>query len=157
MNNHLLLECDESEAFPIHIGLLSLVKKVPDYEFFYQVNQLNSFQFSRIDDLKLHGTYYDYFFAVFYAYSTLHKVGFHILSNQSIFSVQKKTITEFFVDEQDVKCLLNNHQEIEYIIKRTDSYADFSVILFPEDNTFAVRELCVNKDEELHDILYYYE
>lgn len=157
MKEPLILQFDEHEAEPISIGLLSLVKKLPDYEFFYKVNQLNSFQFSRVDDLFLHGQYYSYTFAVYYACSVEHKTGFYIISNRSIASEQIHPITEFFIDEQEVKFLLNNYQEVEFIIKTTDFCPSFSVILFPENSIFAIKELSIHQGEELYNTLFYYE
>ena len=53
------IECEDEE---ITLGLVRLAKQVPDFEFFYHVNALNSFQFSRITDLIFQGYYFDYEF-----------------------------------------------------------------------------------------------
>jgi hypothetical protein len=57
-----LYDLDDIEFEDIAIGLVRLAKNIPDHEFFYKINQNNDLTFKRIEDVILHGSYYDYFF-----------------------------------------------------------------------------------------------
>lgn len=150
-----LLEDDNDDD--ITIGLVMLTKQMADYEFFYIINQLNDTEFQRIDDLIKVGENYDYHHSRFKAYFANNKTCIQFISNQSTSSFQKKYPTELFSDECDTNWLLPEHKEVEYIIKTSDSFADFSVILFPENLTFSVHELKINSEDKLYQLLQYYE
>lgn len=148
---------DDSEDDEISIGLVRLAKQMPDYEFFFLINRMNSFCFKRIDDLVTEGIYYSYHYPVFEGYSKDTKDCFHFISNRSSQSIQKKEITELFSDEQDFNFLLNNFQEADYIIKSSEKFPDFSLILLPENLTFQIQEIPLSSNEELYQTLQYYE
>lgn len=148
---------DDFETDDITVGLVRLAKQIPDFEFFFRVNEVNSFTFSRIEDLVLEGNYYSYAFPVFEGYSKVEKTCFRFISNRSSESRLKKEITELFTDEQNIKLLLNNHPDIDYIIKTSDKIADFSLILLPENIAFATQELVLENDSELYQTIQYYE
>ena len=151
----LILDPEEDDV--ISVGLIRLSKKVPEHEFFFQVNQLNPFHFSRIDDFKLEGKFYDNYFARFEAYSRDEKICIHIISNKSHRSVQKNDITELFTGEENHTSLLNYHEDVDYIIKTSDVFQDFSLILLPENLTFQIQEYSLQSGEELYSIFQYYE
>ncbi len=149
---------DDIEEDEITIGLLRFAKDLPSFEFFFNVNQINTFCFSRIDDLIVHGEYYDYHFEVFEGYSPDSKTCFRFIGNKSTSeSRQKKEITELFIEEQDIKYLINYQPDINYIIKTSDKIADFSLILLPENLAFAIQESIVDPEDELYQIIQYYE
>lgn len=151
----LILDQEEDDEIPI--GLIRLSKHIPDHEFFFHVNQLNPFSFKRIADYKKEGTYYDYFFPRFEAYSRDEKTCIHILANRSSESFQKNDITELFSDEESSALLLNLHEDVDFIIKTSDSYQDFSLILLPENFAFQIQELYLNDENELYHLFQYYE
>lgn len=154
-NLTVLLDNDDDDD--ITIGLVMLTKRIADYEFFYIINQLNNTEFQRIDDLKKIGKYYDYYHSRFEAHLSDNKTCIQFISNQSTESFQKKTQTELFSEENDISWLLPNYKEVEYIIKTSDSFADFSVILFPENLMFNIHELKINSEDKLYQLLQYYE
>lgn len=124
------LDIDDDDA--IDIGLISLLKPLPEHEFFYQLNQNNAFQFSRIEDIKISGKYYEYHFLRFQAYHHLSKSCIKIIKNQSIEAIQKKVPNELFTNENNINYLLKNNTNFDYILISDDDINDFSLILPPE-------------------------
>lgn len=152
-----LYDIEETEFEDVTIGLVRLAKNVPDHEFFFTVNQQNDLNFKRIDDLIYHGYYYDYFFPRFEAYHKFTKTCFTFISNRSSESKQKKIQTELFTGEENIKFLLNNHVEVQYILHSSEQFPDFSVILLPENLVFPIQDYTLGSEEELYQIIQYYE
>lgn len=152
-----LYDIDDIEFEDITIGLVRLVKNIPDHEFFYKINKNSDLTFSRIKDLVYHGSYYDYHFPRFEAYHKFTKTCFTFISNQSSESKQKKQQTELFSEEENIKFLLNNQAEVEYILHSSEQFPDFSVILLPENLVFPIQDYTLSSDEELYQIIQYYE
>ena len=152
----LLLDIEDDDE-EITLGLVRLAKEVPDYELFYQINSINSFQFSRIEDFVYHGFYYDYYFPRFQTYHTESKICIHFISNKSTHFLQKKISTELFSGEQETKYLLDHFQDVDYIIKTSEPFNDFSLILLPENLMFQIQDFTLSSEEELYHIFQYYE
>lgn len=152
-----LYDFDDIESDDITIALVRLTKHIPDHEFFFRLNQNNDFNFIRIDDLILHGSYYNHFFARFEGYHKSTKTKFTFISNRSSQSTQNKLPTELFSHEEIIKFLLNNQSEVEYILLSSEQFPDFSVILLPENLVFPVQEFNLSSEEELYQIIQYYE
>lgn len=152
-----LYDLGDIECEDIAIGLVRLVKHIADHEFFYKVNQNNDLKFRRIDDLILNGGYYDYHFSRFEAYHKFTKTCFTFISNKCSESKQKKTQTELFSQEENIKFLLNNQADVEYILHSSEQFPDFSVILLPENLVFPIQDYTLSSDEELYQIIQYYE
>jgi len=152
-----LYDLDDIEFEDITIGLVRLAKNIPDHEFFYKVNKSNDFKFSRIKDLAFHGIYYDYYFPRFEGYHRFTKTCFTFISNKSSDSKQKKLQTELFSEEENIKFLLNNQTEVEYILHSPEQFPDFSVILLPENLVFPIQDYNLSSEEELYQIIQYYE
>ena len=152
-----LYDIDDIEFEDITIGLVRLAKNIPDHEFFYKVNQNNYLTFKRIEDVILHGSYYDYFFPRFEAYHKFTKTCFTFISNRSAESKQKKLQTELFSEEENIKFLLNNQVEVQYILHSSEQFPDFSVILLPENLVFPIQDYTLGSEEELYQIIQYYE
>ncbi|WP_312303489.1 IPExxxVDY family protein [Chryseobacterium sp.] len=152
-----LYDLDDIEFEDIAIGLVRLAKDIPAHEFFYKINQANNLTFSRKKDLVFHGGYYDYFFPRFEAYHKYSKTCFTFISNKSSESKQKKVQTELFTEEENIKFLLNNQVDVEYILHSSEQFPDFSVILLPENLVFPIQDYTLSSDEELYQIIQYYE
>ncbi|AKK72105.1 IPExxxVDY family protein [Chryseobacterium gallinarum] len=152
-----LYDLDDIEFEDITIGLVRLAKNIPAHEFFYKINQSNDLNFSRKKDLIFHGDYYDYFFPRFEAYHKFTKTCFTFISNKSSESKQKKIQTELFTEEENIKFLLNNQVDVEYILHTSEQFPDFSVILLPENLVFPIQDYTLSSDEELYQIIQYYE
>lgn len=152
-----LYDLDDIEFEDITIGLVRLAKYIPDYEFFFNINKNNDLKFSRIKDLVFHGVYYDYYFPRFEAYHKFTKTCFTFISNKSSESNQKKIQSELFLEEENIKFLLNNQTEVEYILHSSEQIPDFSVILLPENLVFPIQDYHLSSDEELYQIIQYYE
>ena len=135
-----LYDLDDIEFEDIAIGLVRLAKDIPAHEFFYKINQANNLTFSRKKDLVFHGGYYDYFFPRFEAYHKYSKTCFTFISNKSSESKQKKVQTELFTEEENIKFLLNNQVDVEYILHSSEQFPDFSVILLPENLVFPIQD-----------------
>ncbi len=147
----------EEDLTEISIGLIRLIKPIPEYELFFMINRANDFQFSRTADIKIEGQYFDYYFSRYQAYDRLSKTCFSFISNKSILSVEKKTQNELFSNESNIKFLLNVHQDADYILTNSDMFADFSLILLPENFIFQIQEYSLSSDEELYQLIQYYE
>ena len=149
------LEIDEDDE--ITLGLVRLVKEVPDYELFHHLNRMNPFKFTRITDLIFNGKYYDYHFPRFQTFHHDTKICIHFISNQSSQSFQKKNSTELFNTEGITKNLLEHFPDVNYIIKTSEPFVDFSVILHPENLMFQIQDFQLSPIEELYQIIQYYE
>lgn len=147
----------EDEDEQIILGLVRLVKEIPDYELFYHVNAKNSFTLTRISDLISTGTYYDYHFPRFEGFHHESKVCIQFIANKSSENVQKKISTELFSDEQEVKFLLNRFQDVDYLLKISEPSPDFSLILLPENLLFQIQSFPLSSNEELYQTIQYYE
>ncbi|MGH1519741.1 IPExxxVDY family protein [Chryseobacterium sp. JK1] len=152
-----LYDLDDIEFEDIAIGLVRLAKDIPAHEFFFKINQTNNLNFSRKKDLVFHGGYYDYFFPRFEAYHKFSKTYFTFISNKSSESKQKKVQTELFTEEENIKFLLNNQVDVEYILHSSEQFPDFSVILLPENLVFPIQDYTLSSEEELYQIIQYYE
>ncbi|CAA7390289.1 IPExxxVDY family protein [Chryseobacterium fistulae] len=152
-----LYDIDDIEFEDITIALVRLVKNVPNHEFFYKINQINELTFSRSIDLMIPGAYYDYYFPRFEAYHKYTKTCFTFISNKSSDSKQKKLQTELFSEEKNIKFLLNNQADVQYILHSSEQFPDFSVILLPENLVFPIQDYTLSSDEELYQIIQYYE
>lgn len=148
---------DETEEEDLCIGLVSMAKQVPDYAFFFKINQINPFCFQRIDDLVIEGFYYRYHFPVFEGYHSETKTQYRFIANKSSESFQKRQITELFSEEQNIKFLLNDFPNADYIIKSSDKFPDFSLLLQPENLVFKFQEILLSSNEELYQTIQYYE
>ncbi|PWN63379.1 IPExxxVDY family protein [Chryseobacterium oncorhynchi] len=152
-----LYDLDDIEFEDITIALVRLAKDIPAHEFFYKINQNNNLSFSRKKDLVFHGDYFDYFFPRYEAYHKFSKTCFTFISNKSSESKQKKVQTELFTEEENIKFLLNNQVDVEYILHSSEQFPDFSVILLPENLVFPIQDYTLSSDEELYQIIQYYE
>ncbi|WP_292010373.1 IPExxxVDY family protein [Chryseobacterium sp.] len=152
-----LYDLDEIESEDITIGLVRLAKHIPDHEFFFKINRSNDLRFSRIEDLTLHGVYYDYNFPRFEAFHKFTQTCFTFISNKSSESFQKKQQAELFSEEENIKFLLNNQADVEYILHSSEQFPDFSVILLPENLVFPIQDYILGSEEELYQIIQYYE
>ncbi|MCY0970285.1 IPExxxVDY family protein [Chryseobacterium wangxinyae] len=152
-----LYDLDDIEFEDITIGLVRLAKNIPDHEFFFKININNDLKFSRIKDLVFNGIYYDYFFPRYEGYHKYTKTCFTFIANKSSESNQKKLQTELFAEEDNIKFLLNNQTEVEYILHSSEQFPDFSVILLPENLVFPIQDYNLSSEEELYQIIQYYE
>ena len=137
--------------------MIRLAKPIPEHELFFSINTLNPFNFTRMDDILIEGEYFDHYFSRYRAYDSYSKNCYHIISNKSILSVEKKVQNQLFADESNIKFLLNLHQDVDYILSNADMFAEFSLILLPENFVFQTQEYALSSDEELYQLIQYYE
>jgi hypothetical protein len=147
----------EDDYEEITLGLLRLAKEIPDHEFFYHLNSINSFGFSRIPDLVFHGNYYDYFFSRFEAFHTDSQICIHFIANKSSQSIRKRNTMELFAGESEIYFLLDHFQDVDYLVKTSELFDDFSLILLPENLTFPMQNFQLSSEEKLYQLLQYYE
>jgi hypothetical protein len=62
-----------------------------------------------------------------------------------------------FSEEENIKFLLNNQVDVEYILHSSEQFPDFSVILLPENLVFPIQDYTLSSEEELYQIIQYYE
>lgn len=147
----------EDEDEEIILGLVRLAKEIPDHELFYHINFKNNFTLTRINDLITNGIYYDYHFPRFEGFHHDSKVCVQFIANKSSQNVQKKISTELFSDEQEVKFLLDRFQDVDYLLKISEPFPDFSLILLPENLLFQIQSFPLSSNEELYQTIQYYE
>lgn len=146
----IFLDLDDEK--PIDIGLIRLAKKIPDYEIFFEINKLNSFNFYRTDDLK----FKKFSFTKFEAYHPETKTCYQIIANKSLPN-RKKTANELFSQAEEIKFLMPKNKDVEYIIYAKDSFPDFSLILLPENILFQIQDYSIQPQHELYKLIQYYE
>ncbi len=149
------LEIEEDDE--ITLGLVRLAKEVPDYELFYHLNKLNSFKFSRIKDIIYYGDYYTYNFPRFQGFHNDTQICIHFIANKCSQSLQIKKSTELFNNEEDTKYLLPNFTDVDYLIKTSEPFDDFSLILLPENLMFQIQDFQLSPTEELYQLIQYYD
>lgn len=147
----------EDDDEDITLGLVRLAKEVPEHELFYQLNMLNSFKLSRIADLVHHGNYYDYYFPRFEGFHSDSKICIQFIANKSSQYHQKKVSKELFSGEHETKFLLDHFQDVDYLLKTSEPFGDFSLILLPENLVFQIQNFPLSPIEELYHIIQYYE
>ena len=147
----------ETDDENISLGLVRLAKEIPQHELFFHLNTFNSFNFSRIEDLVYHGTYFDYHFPRFQTFHNESKICIHFIANKCCHSTQKKISTELFSGEFENKYLLEHYQDVDYIIKTSEPFDVFSLILLPENLMFPIQHFPLSPIEELYQIIQYYE
>lgn len=152
----ILLDIDDDEE-EINLGLIRLAKEVPSHELFYALNVINNFKFARIEDLVFNGEYYDYFFPRFRGYHTTSEVCIHFIANKSSHHILKKMPTELFSLENEINYLLPHFPDVDYLLKTSEPFGDFSVILLPENLLFQIQDFPLSPIEELYQIIQYYE
>ncbi len=150
------LKLDE-DLTDTNIGLIRLAKPIQEHELFFFINEINTFKFKRVDDIQVKGKYFDYFFSRYQAYDTSSKNCFSFISNKSIISIEKKIQNQLFSDELNIKFLLNLHQDVDYILTNSDMFAEFSLILLPENYVFQIQEYPLSSEKELYQLIQYYE
>ncbi|MBO6201128.1 MAG: IPExxxVDY family protein [Chryseobacterium sp.] len=147
----------EEDLTEINVGLIRLAKPIPEHELFFSINNINTFKFKRVDDILIKGEYFDHSFSRYQAYDHFSKNCYSFISNRSISSFQKKVQNQLFSDESNIKFLLNLHQDVDYILTNTDMFAEFSLILLPENFVFQIQEYPLSSEEELYQLIQYYE
>lgn len=152
----ILLDIDDAEE-AIKLGLVRLVKEVPDYELFYHINSLNSFKFTRISDFVLRGTYYDHYFSHYESFHSDSKICMHFIANKASHCVQKKVSGELFTGEEESRFLLSNSPDVDYVIKTSEPFDEFCLILHPENLMFKIQDFILSPSEELYQSILYYE
>ncbi len=146
----LFLELDDDE--PINIGLIRLTKKIPNYEVFFEINRHNSFQFYRTEDLEVT----KFSFAKFEAFHPETQTYYQVVANKSA-PLKQKTTDELFSQTEEVLFLLPKNKDVEYIIYAKDSFADFSLILLPENIINPIQDFSLQPQNELYKLIQYYE
>ncbi|MDO4225168.1 MAG: IPExxxVDY family protein [Bergeyella zoohelcum] len=150
----LILEDDEEN---LAVGLVRLIQSMPDYEFFFHINKINNTEFRRVKDMEKRGVYYDYYHTCFEAYIKEAKANYLFISNKSIKSNRIKQIRELFVEEEEVNYLLPEYKDVDFILKISDGFDDFSLILSLENLAFSIQNFQLSSDEELYQLIQYYE
>lgn len=151
LSKKIFLDLDDDEE-PFDIRLIRLAKKVPHYEMFFEINQLNSFNFYRTDDLQVK----KFSFTKFETYHPETKTCYQIIANKSI-PKRKKTTNELFAQAEEIKFLMPKYKDVEFIIYAKDSFPDFSLILLPENTISQIEDFSVQPQQELYKLLQYYE
>lgn len=148
------IEDDDEE---ITLGLVRVAKEVPHHELFYHLNNLNSFQFSRISDLVYRGNYFDYSFPRYQGFHSDSKICVQFIANRSSQNFQKKMSAELFFGEQETKFLIDHFQDVDYLLRTSEPFGDFSLILLPENLMFPIQSFPLQPDAELYQIIQYYD
>ncbi|QCX53366.1 IPExxxVDY family protein [Elizabethkingia sp. JS20170427COW] len=139
------LDCDEAMT----IGLVRQAKAQPYYQFFFEINKLNSFTFKRVEDFTIRYKGTNFSFLCMQSYDHNEKSCYQIIANKS-FETQESTSSELFDTSVKVHYLLGNQKEVDFLIKIEDSFPDFSLILFPGNSIFAIQEYEIQPEELIY-------
>lgn len=156
MKNQKLFLDEEEEIEILHLGLLRQVIDLPPHEFFFKINQETPFQFSREKDLEVVTSHFCHTHLVYETCDERLKNKLRFIKNQSSETKKIKEITELFVEEE-IENYLIPMKDVDYIIKTSDNIDDFSVILLPESITFSIQNYTIDSDENLYQLIQYYE
>ncbi|SFI21493.1 IPExxxVDY family protein [Halpernia frigidisoli] len=148
---------EEEEEENLNLGLLRLAQDLPAHELFFKINLLNSFKFTRIIDLVVQGTFFQYNFARFQAYHHLDKNCLQIISNKSEVSYKIKEQKELFNSETEMAYIFEELPDVDYLIKTSDYIDDFSLILLPENSAFNIQTFSLSSTNERYQLIKYYE
>ncbi|MGV8914069.1 MAG: IPExxxVDY family protein [Kaistella sp.] len=152
----ILLDVEE-ENEELNLGLIRLVKAFPEHELYFQLNALNPFKFSRISDVIFHGQYYDSHYSRFQTYLPDSKICLQCISNKPFQTLMQITPPELFSGEEEIKFLLDNFQDVDYLLKTSEPFDDFSLILHPENIMFPIQIFPLSPKEELYQVIQYYD
>lgn len=157
MSKTIKLSLDLSDDEDIHLGLIRLSQDLPTFELIYKINLLNHPDFKRIDDLKTEGLYYHDFFPRYRTYAKNLRTEIDIIGNHSIQQLKINEPKELFSINLQEHTLLPNHPDVDYIIKASDEFAEFSLILLPQEFTFPIQTISLKSDDRLYNLFQYYE
>lgn len=153
-NKKLFLDLDEEEC--ISVGLIRLKKKLPYHEFFFRINQQNTFQFCRKKDLLIEDFSGYYNFPIFEAYNKLAQTTYRIIANKSCGSQRKeKPIEELFDLITEDKFFIN--ENIDFIIFSKEEGGDFSLMKIPEDWLQSMEFYTLSSEQELYQTILNYD
>ncbi len=150
-----LIDADDFED--IVIGFLTIHTSVLEHQLFYDTNKVNHFHFERVADFVFEGEYFRYYHSVFKGYHWESETTFTFFANKSHTTIQKKEITELFIDEGKVNFLLNNKSPNGYIMKSTNENEDFSLILLPKHIAYDWEKLILTPQQEIYYLIESYE
>lgn len=156
MKNQILFLDKEEEIETLHLGLLRQVMDLPPHEFFFKINQKTPFQFGRERDLEVVTSHFCHTHLVYEACDERLKNKLRFIKNKSSETKKIREITELFVEEETENYLIPM-KDVDYIIKTSDNIDDFSVILLPESITFSIQNYTIDSDENLYQLIQYYE
>lgn len=156
MKNQILFLDEEEEIETLNLGLLRQVMDLPSHEFFFKINQKTSFQFGRERDLEVVTSHFCHTHLVYEACDERLKNKLRFIKNKSSDTKKIKEITELFVEEETENYLIPM-KDVDYIIKTSDNIDDFSVILLPESITFSIQNYTIDSDDNLYQLIQYYE
>lgn len=74
---------------------------------------------------------------------------YQIIANKS-FKKEENTPSNLFEGLQEIHYLLEEHQDVDFLIKTQDSFPDFSLILFPENVIFPIQEYQIQPEELIY-------
>lgn len=141
------LDFDDDEA--ITVGLIRLTKPVSYHQFFFDINRCNEFQFHRTEDFITQNGLTEYEFLSMQGYDKGEKNCYQIIANKS-FKKEENTPSNLFEGLQEIHYLLEEHQDVDFLIKTQDSFPDFSLILFPENVIFPIQEYQIQPEELIY-------
>ncbi len=154
-NQKFILDIDDDDE--IIIGLVRLVKELPDHELFFHINQLNPFQFRRITDLIVPGQYYTFHYPRYQAFLQQNQTCVQLISNRASQQITLQEAPVLFTGEEEKKHLLPRFEEVDFLITTSEPIDDFSVILLPDHLAFQIQEYPLSAEDELYHLIEYYE
>jgi hypothetical protein len=153
--NILQIPIDDSQE-PLYIGYVKCQTILPTYNFFFEINKQNQFFFERKKDLIRHGEYFDYYYSVYEAKCETQQINYRFFSNHPIHTIQTKEISDLFGLEMENKFLVDS-SEIIYIASTSYFSANFSLILQTEKSIFQLEVQEIFSNDELFELIQYYE
>ncbi|NAW51304.1 IPExxxVDY family protein [Elizabethkingia argentiflava] len=141
------LDCNDCE--PINIGLIRLKHPIPAHLFFFKINRYTAFPFYRIENFMTRNAAIEYEFLCMQAQDEKSENIYQIIANKS-FVKRNNTALNLFEGVADQSYLLEDYQDVDFLIKTKDSYPDFSLILLPENAIFPIQEYQIQPNELIY-------
>lgn len=153
-NKKFILEAEEEER---RVGLLRLAHRMEDYEFFFKLNRINPFKFSRLEDVEMDDYSLVYQFARYQTYDEATRTIYSFVANKSHHAQKKTDVIDLFSDLYEPMYIFPQYPEVDYILLIKDVFTKFSVILLPEQLTFPLQEVVLSPEQKFYQTIQYYE
>lgn len=155
---------EETESAQEDLWLLSLARNLEDYEFFYALNVLTDFRYSRKDDLILEEGSRKFYHSVYEGFSQSHQMRVQFFSNEAFYEEGKERIkpkkSKNMASEEAVHLphrFIPDYPEVQFIVRIKEGDGDFSLLLLPEKLIFSPKPITVEEQSVLYQTIAYYE
>lgn len=148
---------DDEDSLPVNVLVIKQkTGDVPEHEFFFHINKINNFNFSRLEDFCLNFDGNLSWFCQFECFEPCNQVVFRMIKNRSIRVERQQETFELFGDVPPEIYLLNTNS-FDYVLLSPNSDADFASVKLPKQMVSDTEFIQLDDNEPLKEIIQYYE